>query len=251
MAIKLTTTRAQAQANGVKILTYGQAGAGKTVLCATTGDHSKTVILSAEAGLLSIAEADIPVIVIESVQDLMDAYTWLTKTDEGLSFTWICLDSISEIAEVVLNKAKKDLKDPRAAYGEMQEKVEDVIRAFRDLPRNVYFSAKMESYQDDKGVVRYQPMLPGKRLPAGLAYFFDEVFFLRVEKDDKGQPYRYLQTQPDTKYQAKDRSGKLDAVERPNLAAIAAKILGSVQQPNEVPTQATQPTEVTNQTIEA
>ena len=245
MAIKLTTTREQAQNNGVKVLVYGQAGAGKTVLCATTPDHSKTVILSAEAGLLSIADADIPVIVIESVQDLMDAYQWLTETEQGLSFDWVCLDSISEIAEVVLNKAKKDLKDPRAAYGEMQEKVEDAIRAFRDLPRNVYFAAKMESYQDDAGVVRYQPMLPGKRLPAGLAYFFDEVFFMRVEKDEHGQPLRYLQTQPDVKYQAKDRSGKLDAAERPNLAAIAAKIRGDKQQ-----TQVTQPTEQTQPNAE-
>src|SRR5690606_28024539 len=141
MAIKLTTTRQQAQTNGVKVLVYGQAGAGKTVLCATTPDHSKTIILSAESGLLSIGEADIDVITIESVDDLMEAYRWLTETEQGLSYDWICLDSISEIAEVVLNKAKKESKDPRAAYGDMQEKVEDAIRAFRDLPRNVYFAA--------------------------------------------------------------------------------------------------------------
>ncbi|WP_131669223.1 ATP-binding protein [Psychrobacter pygoscelis] len=236
MAIKLTTTREQAKTSGVKVLVYGQAGAGKTVLAATTPDHAKTIILSAEAGLLSIADADIPVIVIESIEDLNQAYEWLVNDPQGQTFEWVCLDSISEIAEVVLNAAKRASKDPRAAYGEMQEKVETLIRSFRDLPRNVYFSAKMESYQDDAGVVRYQPMLPGKRLPAGLAYFFDEVFFLRVEKDEHGQPIRYLQTQPDIKYQAKDRSGKLDAAEWPNLAAIAAKIRGEQHQ-----TQVTQP----------
>ncbi len=225
MAIKLTTTKAVARTNGVKICVYGQAGAGKTVLCATTGAPDKTVILSAEAGLLSIADADIPVIEIKSVQDLMDAYQWLTEDPQGQAFEWVCLDSISEIAEVVLNKAKKDCKDPRQAYGEMQEKVEDAIRAFRDLDRNVYFSAKMESYQNDNGVVMYQPMLPGKKLPQGLAYFFDEVFFLTVEKDAQGQPQRYLVTQPDFKYHAKDRSGKLEQKELPYLDAIAAKIL--------------------------
>ena len=113
----------------------------------------------------------------------------------------------------------------RQAYGEMQEKVEDAIRAFRDLDRNVYFSAKMESYQNDNGVVMYQPMLPGKKLPQGLAYFFDEVFFLTVEKDAQGVPQRYLVTQPDFKYHAKDRSGKLEQKELPYLDAIAAKIL--------------------------
>lgn len=226
MAIKLTTTRQATVKNGIKICVYGQAGAGKTVLCATTGKLDKTVILSAEAGLLSIADADIPVIEINTVDDLMDAYQWLTETPEGMAFEWICLDSISEIAEVVLNAAKKASKDPRQAYGEMQEKVEDAIRAFRNLDRNVYFSAKMESYQNENGIVMYQPMLPGKKLPQGLAYFFDEVFFLTVEKDEHGQPQRYLVTQPDVKYHAKDRSGKLARKELPYLDAIAEKIMG-------------------------
>lgn len=225
--IKLTSTRATAL-NGIKVCVYGQAGAGKTVLCATTPDHAKTIIISAEAGLLSIADTDIDVIEINDIDDLMNAYRWLTTDPQGLSYDWICLDSISEIAEVILNAAKKESKDPRAAYGVMQEKVEDAIRAFRDLPRNVYFSAKMESYQDDVGVVRYQPMLPGRKLPAGLAYFFDEVFFLRVTKDEDGNPVRFLQTQPDAKYHAKDRSGKLDPLGEPaNLAYIQSKILST------------------------
>ena len=226
LKMNLTSTKDLAVASGIKVLVYGQAGAGKTVLCATTPNHAKTIILSAEAGLLSIAGANIPVIEIKTLQDLQDAYQWLTTTEQGLSYDWICLDSISEIAEVLLNAAKKAAKDPRQAYGEMQEKMEDVIRAFRDLPRNVYFSAKMEAYQDDMGVVRYQPMLPGKKLPQAVPYFFDEVFFLRVEKDMEGKQVRYLQTAPDIKYHAKDRSGRLSERELPNLAHIANKILG-------------------------
>lgn len=232
MAIKLTTTREAAKTNGIKLCVYGQAGAGKTVLCATTGVPDKTLIISAEAGLLSLKDTDIPVVEVKTIEDLQDVYKWLTEDPQGLSFEWVCLDSISEIAEVVLNAAKKATKDPRQAYGELQEKMEDLIRAFRDLPRNVYFSAKMESYQDEAGVVRYQPMLPGKRLPAGLAYFFDEVFFLRVDKDESGQPIRYLQTQPDMKYHAKDRSGELSVTEWADLSAIAQKIRGDINQPN-------------------
>lgn len=224
--MNLTTTTQLAKNNGIKVLVYGQAGAGKTCLCATTPDHARTIILSAEAGLLSIAGADIAVIEIKSIQDLMDAYGWLTQTEQGRSYEWICLDSISEMGEVILNTAKKQVKDPRQAYGEMQEKVEDLVRAFRDLPRNVYFTAKLESYQDDTGVVRYQPALPGKKLGQALPYFFDEVFFLRVEKDTEGNSVRYLQTVPDIKYHAKDRSGRLAERELASLAHIQAKILG-------------------------
>lgn len=224
--MNITTTSALAHAHGIKVLVYGQAGAGKTCLCATTPDHAKTIILSAEAGLLSIAGANIDVIEIKSIQDLMDAYHWLTADPRGQSYDWVCLDSVSEMGEVILSAAKKTVKDPRQAYGEMQEKMEDMIRAFRDLPRNVYFTAKLESYQDDTGVVRYQPMLPGRKLGQALPYFFDEVFFLRVEKNADGESVRYLQTTPDIKYHAKDRSGRLDEREVASLAHIQAKILG-------------------------
>jgi phage nucleotide-binding protein len=222
MAIKLTNTREASLTNGIKLCVYGMAGAGKTVLCATTG--APTLIISAEAGLLSLRGVDIPVVEVKTIADLQEVYQYLTETQEGLAYEWICLDSISEIAEVCLNEARAASKDPRMAYGDMQEKMETLIRAFRDLPRNVYFTAKMESLVDDAGVLRYQPMLPGRKLPNGLAYFFDEVFFYAVGKDAEGNPTRWLQTQPDLKHQAKDRSGALDACELPDLAHIAAKI---------------------------
>ena len=48
MAIRLSTTRDSARDNGAKFLVHGPSGAGKTVLCGTTG--APTVIISAEAG---------------------------------------------------------------------------------------------------------------------------------------------------------------------------------------------------------
>ena len=64
MALKFTTTKQQA--NCVKALVYGDAGAGKTKLCATA---PTPVILSAESGLLSLADYEIPVIDISTAQD--------------------------------------------------------------------------------------------------------------------------------------------------------------------------------------
>jgi phage nucleotide-binding protein len=223
MAIKLTTTREAARSNGVKILTYGQAGAGKTTLCATTG--GTPIIISAEGGLLSLRASDIPVIEVSSIADVHEAYAFLMSA-EGAHFDWVCLDSISEIAEVVLNAEKKATKDPRQAYGALTEQMTDLLRAFRDLPgRNVYMSAKQERTKDElSGAVLYGPSMPGQRLGQGLPYLFDEVLCLRIEKDAEGKTVRALQTQPDFQYGAKDRSGALDAFEPPNLAAIAAKI---------------------------
>lgn len=225
MAIKLKSTKQAAADNGLKVLTYGQPGSGKTSLCATTGGNP--VIISAESGLLSLRKHDIPVIEVTSIADVHEAYQFLTSSDEAKVFDWICLDSISEIAEQVLNFEKKNSKDPRQAYGALSEQMQDLIRAFRDMPgKNVYFSCKMERIKDEAtGGLLYGPSMPGAKLGQQIGYFFDEVFVLRAEKADDGQIYRTLQTQGDYNYVAKDRSGSLELYEEPNLAAIAAKII--------------------------
>lgn len=228
MAIKLTNTRQAAQVNGIKVLCYGGAGAGKTTLCGTTNEP--TVIISAESGLLSLRHSDIPVIEVSSLADVHEAYRFVTESEEAKDFRWVCLDSISEIAEVVLSYEKKATKDPRQAYGALSEQMQDLLRAFRDIPgRNVYMSAKMERTKDDAtGALLYGPSMPGAKLGQGIPYLFDEVFVLRAEKADDGQVYRTLQTGSDFQFVAKDRSGALEFYEEPDLSKIAAKIITSV-----------------------
>jgi phage nucleotide-binding protein len=223
MAINVKTTGSLA-ANGVKVLVYGQAGAGKTSLIKTL---PSPIVLSAEGGLLSIQDADLPFIEITSMTELQEAYTWLTSSEEAKAYKSVALDSISEIAEVCLNTEKKVTKDPRQAYGAMQEQMADIIRAFRDLPgRHVYMSAKLEKTQDEMGRVLYSPSMPGNKTGQALPYFFDEVLALRVEKDGDGNTQRALMCDSDGLWLAKDRSGKLDAWEAPDLSAVIAKIGG-------------------------
>ena len=227
MAIKLTSTKDSAAINGLKFLVHGPAGAGKTSLCATTGEP--TIIILAESGLLSLRQHDIPVVEVKDLASLYEAYDFVANAAEGQQFKWICLDSISEIGEVVLNHERKVAKDPRQAYGALAEKMTDLIRAFRDLPaRNVYFSCKQERSKDEQsGAMLYFPSMPGNMLKQGVGYFFDFVFALRVEKDADGNPTRWLQTQRDFNYEAKDRSGSLGMFEAPDLSAIASKVTTS------------------------
>lgn len=224
MAINLKSTRTLAS-YGVKLLVYGQAGAGKTSLIPTLPNP---VVLSAEGGLLSIADADVPYIEISDMASLREAWQWLTESAEASEFQSIALDSISEIAEVVLNAEKKATKDPRQAYGAMQEQMAEIIRSFRDLPgRHVYMSAKLEKTQDEMGRILYSPSMPGNKTGMQLPYFFDEVLALRVERDSDGNSQRALMCDSDGLWLAKDRSGKLDAWESPNLGEIIRKIEGS------------------------
>jgi phage nucleotide-binding protein len=223
MAINLRSTKGL-HANGVKLLVYGNAGSGKTSLIPTLPNP---VVFSAEGGLLSIADADVPFVEVSSYDTLMEAYKWVTGSDEAKHFESIALDSISEIAEVVLNHEKKIAKDPRQAYGAMQEQMSDIIRAFRDIPnKHVYFTAKCEKATDETGRILYAPSMPGNKTGQQLPYFFDEVLALRVEKDAEGVAQRALMCDSDGIWQAKDRSGKLGAWEAPDLGAIIAKIGG-------------------------
>jgi phage nucleotide-binding protein len=223
MAINLRSTKGL-HANGVKLLVYGNAGSGKTSLIPTLPNP---VVFSAEGGLLSIADADLPFVEVSSYDTLMEAYRWVTEADEAKQFESIALDSISEIAEVVLNHEKKIAKDPRQAYGSMQEQMADIIRAFRDISgKHIYFTAKCEKATDESGRILYAPSMPGNKTGQQLPYFFDEVLALRVEKDAEGVAQRALMCDSDGIWQAKDRSGKLDAWEAPNLSAIIAKIGG-------------------------
>lgn len=224
MAVNLRNTNDVSQ-NGVKLLIYGAAGAGKTYLIKTLPDP---IILSAEAGLLSIKGSNLPYISIDSMEELVEAYQWLTESEEAKQFKSVALDSISEIAEVVLSNEKKINKDPRNAYGVMADQMGGIIRSFRDLPgKHVYFSAKIEKAQDEMGRILYAPAMPGKQLGPALPYYFDEVFALRMERMADGETQRALMTFNDGMWEGKDRSGQLSPWEEPDLGAIIRKIGGA------------------------
>lgn len=230
MAIKLTTTSEAARLHGVKCLVYGRAGVGKTTLCKTA---PAPLIISAEAGLLSLADENIPVIQIDSFEDIMDAYRFVTESSEAQQFGTVCLDSISEIAEQCLAFERKNSKDARQAYGELSTKMSEVIREFRDLPgKHVYFAAKGTYNKDENtGITMYSPGMPGQTLTKNLSYFFDLVMNLDISSTPPPENgvFRYLRTQPTINVEAKDRSGALDPVEPPDLGHIFNKILTKTQ----------------------
>jgi hypothetical protein len=244
MAIEFTSANEASEVGGVKALVYGGSGVGKTVLMATL---PTPILISAESGLLSLRRAnlerlvregklpadgldyDVKTIKVSTVEDLAQAHAWCKAHAYSNGFRSVGLDSISEIMEVVLANAKRQVKDPRQAYGELIEKGQMLVREFRDLPGlNVCVAAKMEPAKDElTGITKYGPSVPGSKLGPSLPYFFDEVFHLGINKTPAGEPYRYLRTQPDIQYEAKDRSGMLAEIEYPHLGAVFSKVLGA------------------------
>ena len=222
MAIKIKKSN-EIKCNGVKIIVYGESGSGKTRLAATL---PKPIILSAESGLLSLADEDIPYIEVKTLEDIQECYKYLTETEEGKQYQSVCLDSVSEIAESILNNEKALAKDARQAYGAMKEDVGSILRDFRDMPgKHVLFIAKLMTEKDSDGIEFRYPSMPSNSSSQGLPYFFDETFALITKSGANGEIDRRLLTRSGFgNYQAKDRSGALDKLEVADLGAIIKKI---------------------------
>jgi len=220
MPIEIKSTK-NVKVNGIKMVVYGSAGSGKTRLMATAPNP---IIISAEMGLLSLADYDLPYIEVKTLEDVSAAYTYLKNNED---YDSICIDSLSEIAEVLLEKLKVGAKDKRQAYGVIAEKLGAMIRKFRDIKgKNVVFTAKQRTREDENtGLISIMPSLPGKVLPEALPYFTDLVLYIKI-KPNKDNPIRQLQTFSDHQIIAKDRSDKLEKFEELDLTALFNKIKG-------------------------
>jgi AAA domain len=205
-------------AKTVNVFVYGPSGTGKTVLCSTA---PKPVIISSERGLMSIAEFDIPVLEISSLEDLKEAYEKVKKSKE---FETVCLDSISDIAETCLMAFKQKNKDMRKAFMDLQDEITDMCRKFRDLKLNTYVVGKSIESTDAGGQTTVALSMPSKRLANDIPYIFDLVLAMRAEVGDNKEVEYFLQTKPSAKYYAKDRSKTLDPFEDADLSKIFAKV---------------------------
>lgn len=233
MQIKTTSA---AVPGPVRMAVFGLSGAGKTLLSASA---PSPLLLNAERGLLSLSPANIakvygenqdwvtynvPYIDVSTVQALKDVYIWL-QTPAALAYKTVILDSLSDIAEVVLSEALSNptVKDPRQAYGILGTDVLNLVRCFRDLPthHHIVFLCKAEKFTDDvTGATNIGMKFPGKMLQSGMPYLLDEVFAFEIAANGT----RQLRTKANWQYQCKDRSGLLDELEYPSLMHIFAKM---------------------------
>lgn len=222
MAINVKSTK-DVHTNGIKLVLYGASGSGKTVMASTAPNP---IYISAEKGLLSLADKDIPYIEVKTLKSMDEAYKYCKDSD----YETIVVDSISEVTQACLDEFKKDMIknsasgkiDARQAYGKVAESIGNLIRNFRDIDgKNVVFIAKERKIEDDDaGTITYEAYLPGRVLPFDLPYLVDEVICLQMSR--KGE--RFIQTVGDFKRICKDRSGTLANPELPNFKVIFDKI---------------------------
>ncbi|ALH46240.1 putative ATPase [Pseudomonas phage POR1] len=227
MALNWFTTDQYQNMHGVKCGIYGAAGVGKTSIIATMPNP---FVISIESGMLSLRKYNIHGLIVNTLDDFRDAISWLNSSNEARQFASVGVDSISELAEKILEQKLLSNRDGRKAYGEMQQELTPWIKSLRDLPgRNVVFTFKEEYIKDEMtGAMKWAPSMPGKQLVKDAPYWFDELFRAQVFVDpNTGIRQHMLQCQRISPDDVKDRSGVLEVWEQPNLSAIFQKIATS------------------------
>lgn len=212
-----------AQTYGVKMIGYGPPGVGKTPLVNTA---PRPVLLAGEPGLLSMKGSNVPTWVADTPQRIDEFFTWFFKSAEVKNYDTLAVDSATQIAEIYLRDELKRNKDGRKGYGEMSRKMMDHLSAlFYIRYKHIYLIAK-EGVIDTDGSSEKRPHFPGQELNVQIPHLYDLVAHI-AETDVPGVHGKRLaiRTKGTFGIRARDRSGKLDALEPPDLTLLFNKAM--------------------------
>ena len=231
----------------VNMCVYGLSGVGKTVLGAT--GPPPVLFLDVDFGMMSVSRMrpdlqkslgidDLNQLKREIVRGQKDIERLLQEVREEFkadphAYGTIVLDNITELQRVLMNEyvreqsAKGLPKQQDWQYILLQMRW--VVQNIRALPCHKLFTAHLEEKEGMKS-----PALSG-RIAQELPGYFDILacYMLREEEvtnADTGEvsqeSRRGLWCQAHPRIAAKDRSGRLDMIERPHLGHIVRKISG-------------------------
>lgn len=223
MTLKIKRTGASEYGQYIKALITGDPGAGKTLISST---FPNPLFASAEGGLMSLAQRNIPYIDVKSSTDLLAIKASLQqpvsvqKEILGMEIETIVIDTIDEVQKMLIRERLKDThKDSMELrdWGWLGEQMQLIISEFRNLDMNVVMTCHLREQSDgDSGAVWIEPGLQGA-IGKQIAGYFDisAVLVSRtnvavVDGNTVKTQVRTLKTFPEARFSwLKDRSGQL------------------------------------------
>jgi hypothetical protein len=258
----LSASERIAEPRGSNILLLGQPGVGKTSLLRTLDSTAlaSTLFVDVEAGDLSVLGLPVASIRPATFGDLRNLAVLFGGADlsrpagaaycldhyqsvvadpvlaDLADFRTIFIDSLTQAMRLCRIWAEtqpesfteRGRKDPRGMYGLIAREGVALLQQFqRDRTRNIVFVCVLERHVGEDGIAVWRPQLEGAKTARELPAIVDEIITLEQLDFGDSKPVRALVcTAPNPwNLPAKDRSGRLEMIEKPHLGELLNKLV--------------------------
>jgi len=262
----IPTDKRLAEKSGAKILLIGPSGVGKTSTLRTLSAEMRasTAVFDIEAGLIAVSDLQFASVRPRTWDDCRNLacilggpnpalpatatyseahFNELMKDDELAklaSYTTLFIDSLTGAGRLCFTWAEQQpeaftdrgRKDLRAIYGlHARSMIGWLTQLQHARERTVIFTAVLERNTDELNISTWQPQIEGSKTGRELPAIVDEIITMTwVDFGDRKPVRAFVCTNPNPwGYPAKDRSGRLEQLEPPNLGALLEKLTGPGQ----------------------
>ena len=257
MTLIISPEERRSEPRGAHILLVGPNGLGKTTEVGKL-DPARTLYIDVETGALAIDDVPLSHVRPQTHLEICDLVVQIAGPNKSFTpqelfstahfercggylpglerFQNIAVDTVTEWARLCFRYASQQPEafsergklDLRSVYG-LHARL--LLLALHHLQsargKNIILIGALESLTDEYGRIEHKLRAEGQRVPREILGIVDEVVTMNWIDFGDGKPTRaFVCTSPNPwGYPAKDRSGKLDQIEQPDLAKLIAKIL--------------------------
>jgi len=256
-----------AEKGGAKILIVGLSRVGKTSLLRTLSEEmlASTLFVDIEAGDIAVSDLSVASVrprtwvecrnlacVLGGFNPALPAtaayseahFNEVMKNPElaqlGARFTVLFVDSLTAAGRLCFTWSEQQpdaftdrgRKDLRAIYGLHARAMLGWLNQLQHArERTVIFVAVLEKNTDEFNISTWQPQIEGAKTGRELPAIVDEIVTMQwIDFGDRKPVRAFVCTSPNLwSYPAKDRSGRLEQLEPPNLGALIEKLTGPGQ----------------------
>jgi len=253
----VTATERLAEKRGAKTLVVGPAGVGKTSLLRTL-NPDRVVFIDIEAGDLSVQDVPIDTIRVDDWPTARDLACRIGGSNPSFSplqsysqahfecvggalenldkYDVVFVDSITAVSRLSFRWSEQQpesfsertgRKDTRGAYGlHGREMIAWLNQLQHARGKSVIFVAILEKVTDEFNRSEFQIQLEGGKTGRELPGIVDQIITMQWIDFGDGKPARaFVCTSPNQwGWPAKDRSGRLEEIEKPHLGELISKL---------------------------